>query len=113
MDEANMASSLQNRPRFGRSHSQVGLRNIAPLCHAHDGGYAATSGVTMDPGGDDSHLGSTGLNHSLTPIGLLREWALPMGVRTSDPDWPDGHPGHRQQSTGLKSINRLVLRSIA
>lgn len=63
------------------------LRNTLTLCSIHGGRYAAMSGTMMDPNSVGSDLVSTGLNNSLTPVSLIREWASTLGIYLSDPDW--------------------------
>lgn len=52
----------------------------------HGGRCAAMSHTMVDPSSVGSHLVNTGLNNSLTPIGVIREWALTMGIYVSDPN---------------------------
>ena len=41
----------------------------------------------MGPSSEGNDLGSTGLDNSLIPVGLMREQTLTLNVYISDPDW--------------------------
>lgn len=43
--------------------------------------------MMVDPSNDGNDLGSTGLNNSLIPVGLVGEPTLTMSTYVNDPDW--------------------------